>query len=225
MKLITRKFCLKNNTNSEDSNSGNSMEWLVSGVDFDTRTLELRSEINEMSASFIIRNLIKMNSISHDPITIYFSSPGGDVNQGLAIYDFIKSSPSQINIIASGQIMSMGFIIFLAGHNRIATPNTTFMMHSISYGNSDPKIVKHHEVDVNEAKRLNDVLLNIMGERTYRNKKYWYRTVILQDRFFNVTQAKELGIIKENPVVKKKVIKKTAKNVQKKRKKNVKKKV
>lgn len=223
MKLIVPKFSLKNNANSEENGSGNSMEWLMSGVDFEARTLELRSEINEISASFIIRNLIKMNSISHDPITLYFSSPGGDVNQGLAIYDFIRSSPSPVHIVASGQIMSMGFIIFLAGYNRIATPNTTFMMHSISYGNGDAKIVKHHEVEVNEAKRLNDVLLNIIGERTYRNKKYWYRTVILQDRFFNVAQAKELGIIKEGPAVKKKVTKKTAKKVVKKEKKNVRK--
>lgn len=219
MKLLAPKFSLKNNANSEENLSANSMEWLMSGVDFETRTLELRAEINELTASFVIRNLIKMNSISHDPITLYFSSPGGDVNQGLAIYDFIKNSPSPVNIVASGQIMSMGFIIFLAGHNRIATPNTTFMMHSISYGNGDAKIVKHHEVEVNEAKRLNDILLNIMGERTNRTKKYWYRTVILQDRFFDVSQAKELGIIKEIPATKKKKVtslKKVNKNVRKK---------
>lgn len=218
MKLLAPKFSLKNNANSEENLSANSMEWLMSGVDFETRTLELRAEINELTASFVIRNLIKMNSISHDPITLYFSSPGGDVNQGLAIYDFIKNSPSPVNIVASGQIMSMGFIIFLAGHNRIATPNTTFMMHSISYGNGDAKIVKHHEVEVNEAKRLNDILLNIMGERTNRTKKYWYRTVILQDRFFDVSQAKELGIIKEIPATKKKKVtslKKVKKNVKK----------
>ena len=211
MKLINpTKFILKKASDQEEQVEI-SLDWLLSGIDLVKRRIEIRSEVNEQFASIIFRALAQMEEISHDPITIEMSSPGGEVNQGLAIYDRITKSPCDIHIVASGQIMSMGFIIFLGGDTRTAYPNTSFMMHSISYAQGDnTKIVRHHEIDVMEAKRLNNVLLDIMADRTNRNRKYWYRTVLLADRYFTVPEAVELGIIKENNIVRRKV-KKNAK--------------
>ena len=84
---------------------------------------------------------------------------------------------------------------YLPGICRGLTANTTFMMHSLSDSMVDQKIVKHHEVEVAEAKRMNSVLQNIMAERTNRNKKYWYRTVSLSDKYFTVEEALEIGIM------------------------------
>lgn len=202
------KYILKK-ANSEEETVEVTLEWVMSGVDLERRRIEIRSEINEIVTSIITRALMQMSEISLEPITIFLSSPGGDVNQGLAIYDFIRACPCDVHIVASGQIMSMGFIIFLAGDTRVAMPNTRFMMHSLSYSPGEtPKIVRNHEIDVLEGKLLNNNMLEIMDERTNRNKRYWYRTVLLQDKYFGVAEAKELGIIKEKavkPVAKKKV--------------------
>lgn len=215
MKLIGRNFELKRASEDNEENEV-SMNWLMSGVDFQNRRIDIRSEINEVVAAIIIRAVTRMQELSSEPITINLSSPGGDVLEGLAIYDCLRESPCQIIIKASGKIMSMGFIIFLAGDVRLATPNTSFMMHSISYATGDSaKIVRHHEVDLIESKRLNNVLLEIMGSRTSRNKKWWYRTVILQDRYFSVAEAQEFGVLSLPKPVRKKPVRKV-KNVRKK---------
>lgn len=105
----------------------------------------------------------------------------------------------------------MGFMVFLAGDTRVALPNAVFMMHSLAYSLGDtPQIVKNHEIDVIQAKKMNNVMLEIMAERTNRNKKWWYRNILNNDKYFDVTEAIELGIIKP-PV--KKVVRKVKKNV------------
>lgn len=198
----------------EQEQTPDNLEYIISGIDIESRRIEFRGEVNEVMSSTIIRALLKMSQKSHEPIEIYLSSPGGDVYEGLAIYDAIMECPCDIHIIASGKIMSAAFIIFLAGDIRIAAFHTTFMMHSVSYdpGNG---IVKSHEVQVNEGKRINNVFLDIMAARTNRTKKFWYRTILNQDKYLNLQDAVEVGIIKER-ISNKKIIKKVVKkNVKK----------
>lgn len=169
------------------------LNWLINGVDVENRRIEMRGEVGEGMASYITRALIKLSEISHDPIEIYFSSPGGSVHQGLAIYDAITSCPCDIHMIASGEIMSMGFIIFLAGDKRLAAKHARFMMHSVSYGAEG--ITKDHEIQVNEAKLMNTTHLEILAKRTKRDKKYWYRSILSHDKYMGVEEAIALGVI------------------------------
>ncbi len=178
-----------------EENPQSDINFLVSGVDIDNRIIDIRSMIDENVASVVIRALMVMSTKSNEPINIMLSSAGGSVYDGMSIVDYLIACPCPIHIQGSGLIASMGFMIYLAGDVRTATPNTTFMMHSLSYSMVDQKIVKHHEVEVAEAKRMNSVLQNIMAERTNRNKKYWYRTVSLSDKYFTVEEALEIGIM------------------------------
>lgn len=169
------------------------LEWLMTGVDIENRRIEIRSEVNEAMASVIVRSLLKMSSINLEPIQIYLSSFGGDAYEGLAIYDALRACPCDIHIIASGKIMSAAFLVFLAGDVREASPSTTFMMHSASYVSDG--IVKNHEVQVNEGKRLNNMFLEIAQQRTKQNKKFWYRKILNQDYYFGVDEATQIGVL------------------------------
>lgn len=185
----------------------NHLNWLINGIDLESRRIELRGEVGDAMASFITRNLLKMSQMSNDPIEIYISSPGGSVSAGLAIYDAIRACPCDVHMIASGEIMSMGFIIFLAGKKRTAAPHTRFMMHSISYG-VDGTITKNHEIQVNEAKAMNNANLDIMAKRTKRDKKWWSRAILSHDKFLGVEEAITLGVVNalnqpQSPVIKK----------------------
>lgn len=201
-------------TEAEDSG----LEWLMSGVDIEARRIEIRSEVNEVLASIITRAVLKMESESLEPIIIHLSSFGGDAYESLAVYDLFRNSPCDIHVIASGKIMSAAFVIFLGGDIRTALPNTTFMMHSASYGAEGT--VKNHEVQVNEGKRLNNLFLDIASQRTKRPKKFWYRKILNTDYYLNAEEAKEVGLLTgpstQKPKVTKKVVKKVKKNVRKK---------
>lgn len=192
--------------------------WLQEGVDLECRRIEIREPITERTASKVIRTLIKLSDISNDPIELYLSSEGGDAYEGMAIYDAIRECVCDVHIVASGKIMSSAFIIYLAGDKRTAAPSTSFMIHSVSYGVEGP--VKEHEIQVKEAKGMNDKFLDIVTERTKPNRKWWYRHFMGQDKYFGVTQAKELGImtVPKITVPKKKVSRKGKQNVRRKTK-------
>lgn len=206
---------------TKDVRFDSAIQWLQLGIDLEARRIEINFEVSDVMASMIIRAILKMNDISHDPIELHLSSFGGSAYDGLAIYDAIRTSPSPVYVIANGKIMSAAFIIFLAGQVRAALPHTTFMMHSVSFG-SEGK-VKDQEIDVQEAKRLNNVFLDILQERTKRNKKWWYRNIVSHDKFFNVQDAVEAGVVNatfsspSKKVSKKKTSKKTTKKVSKKK--------
>lgn len=189
------------------------LNWLVNGVDFENRRIEIRGEVGEPMASYVTRALLKMSEKSLEPIELYLSSYGGDVYEGLAVYDALLACPCDIHMVASGKIMSAGFIIFLGGDKRTAAPHTSFMAHSVSY--SAEGTAKDHEIQVNEGKRINAIFTDIAAKRTKRDKKWWARSALTHDRFFGVDEAKQLGIINvqtlpenKKPVAKKKVVKK-----------------
>lgn len=194
------------------------LAWLTVGVDFENRKIQINHEVDENMASFIIRALIKLSELSNDPIELHFTSPGGEVYHGLAIYDAIRACPCDVHIIASGYAMSCGFIIFLAGDRRSALPNTRFMMHSVRFA-SDESNVKSQEISVSEAKQINELFLDIMTERTKRPKTWWRRMVVSHDKYFNVTEAKEIGLLTNAPV-ETLVKKKEKKNVKRKKARN-----
>ncbi len=75
----------------------------------------------------------------NDKITdVYINSLGGDVWEGLAIYNFLKEK--QINTHTNGVVASIASIIFLAGKKRTANQYDDFLIHlpySFAEGTSD----------------------------------------------------------------------------------------
>ncbi len=77
-----------------------------------------------------------VNAINqHDPTEIYYfiSSNGGDVDSGFTLYNFLISLQSKTTIIMHniGTIDSIANVIFVAGQNRYAAPNASFLYHGI----------------------------------------------------------------------------------------------
>lgn len=74
-----------------------------------------------------------------DDITdVYVNSLGGDVWEGIAIYNFLKER--QITTHTNGVVASISSIIFLAGKERIVNQWDDFLIHlpfSFGWGNSD----------------------------------------------------------------------------------------
>jgi len=65
-------------------------------------------------------------------LTIYINSEGGDTYAMLKIYDHIRNSPLFIVTIVAGCASSAGFIIFMAGDQRIMFPNAFLGFHAPS---------------------------------------------------------------------------------------------
>ena len=129
------------------------------------RIIFISGEINDTVANSVIAELLYLDSLSHDDISIYINSFGGSVYAGLSIYDTIKhlqNNNIEINTYAAGFCASMAAVLLISGTNRYSLPNSTIMFHSVS-SNTNGKL-NDMIVDVKETERLQNILNKIILE-------------------------------------------------------------
>lgn len=147
-------------------------------------------------AQWAAENKLSPMPVSLTPIEFYLSTCGGSCYDGLTLYDVIESSQTPVEIICTGEIMSMGVIVALGAKVRKAYKNTTFMIHQVnglSFG-----ALRDMQDTVAEATRINEMLFRIIQTKTHiteaqlhdvlESKKDWYLTA---------KEALDLGILTE----------------------------
>jgi ATP-dependent Clp protease protease subunit len=67
-------------------------------------------------------------------LQILFSSAGGAVDEGFALYNFLRALPLKLTMHAIGYVDSIALVVFLAGEERFCTQDSTFMFHDFSWG-------------------------------------------------------------------------------------------
>lgn len=104
--------------------------------DLKQRKLFLNVDIEQFSVFDIAKHILQFNKEDRDiapderePIYLYITSNGGEVDSGFELIDIILSSKTPVYTINLGYQYSMGFLIGLAGHKRFATKNAKFLMH------------------------------------------------------------------------------------------------
>ncbi len=70
------------------------------------------------------------NQAGFDEIKLHIHSEGGDVTEGFAIHDFLKSQGKPITTIVEGMCASIATVVALAGDTRQMTSNSTFFIHN-----------------------------------------------------------------------------------------------
>ena len=73
-------------------------------------------------------------------INVYINSYGGELSEGLAIYNALKQHEATVNTYCMGFACSSASLIFMSGDNRYMSSSSMLMIHnaiSSCYGNSD----------------------------------------------------------------------------------------
>ena len=133
------------------------------------RIITLFGEINEELSKKMIKELIKLDNISHKTITILINSPGGDCTEGLAIVDAIKMSASPIQTVITGMSASMAGIISVCGDIRMITKNAFWMAHPMAGGTYDYK--QHVKDYIGFLERLDKKMSIILKQHTKLTKE------------------------------------------------------
>lgn len=96
----------------------------------------LMEDISLQSCKSTIEWIVEANFAEEKPesLNLMICSPGGDLHAAFALIDVMKGSKIPVNTIGLGEIASAGLLIFLAGSNRILTPNTAILSHQYSWG-------------------------------------------------------------------------------------------
>jgi len=105
------------------------------------------------------------------PILIHMHTIGGNWEDGLAIYDIIKScTDTHITTIAYAHARSMSSIIFQAADTRIFMPNSVWLMHMGETGFEGQ--AQSFEAEAEWAKKDHDRMLDIYVESAHGSRAY-----------------------------------------------------
>ncbi len=114
----------------EKSNDGEKAYDLYSRLLKD-RIILLGDEIDDNNANIIIAELLYLDSLNHEDISLYINSPGGSVTSGMAIYDTMNLVKSDVSTICVGMSASMAAFLLSCGTKgkRYILPNAEVMIH------------------------------------------------------------------------------------------------
>lgn len=102
----------------------------------ENRTILIYGGIDQDLAKEVTSQLLLLESLSDEPITIFINSQGGHVEAGDTIHDMIKFVKPEVKVIGTGWVASAGITIYLAAQakNRYSLPNTRYMIHQPAGG-------------------------------------------------------------------------------------------
>lgn len=160
----------------------------------ENRIIIINNEINNITAMNAIKELLYLDYLNNQDITIYLNSPGGSVSDGLAIIDTFNLIKSDVSTIAVGICASMAALILSAGTKgkRFILPNANVMIHQPSgeaYGKADDI-----EVIADRIVEIRATIIDILAKNTNRNKKQ-IKADITKDYYMNAFKAIEYGIV------------------------------
>lgn len=131
------------------------------------RLIFLGSAIDEHVANLVIAQLLHLESADPDKeINLYINSPGGNVTDGLAIYDTMQFIKPPVSTICIGQCASMAAVLLAAGApgKRYALPHSRVLIHQ-PWGGTQGQVTDI-EIQAKEMLRMRSQLDEILAKHT-----------------------------------------------------------
>lgn len=164
------------------------------------RIIYLGTEIYDDIANTINAQLLYLDSVSDEPISIYINSPGGDVYSGLAIYDTMQLINSPVHTVVTGLAASMAFVIAVSGDKRSALPNSRLMQHqplsAMGWSQATDIAIENKEIQT-----IKNDLIEIIAKHTGQ-KVSKVRKDCERDYWMKASEALKYGAIDEIKVKK-----------------------
>jgi len=161
----------------------------------ENRVIFLVGEINHVSATGVMMRLLYLqNQKKEMDISLYINSPGGGVDDTLAIYDTMQYLSCEVATYCVGRAQSGGAVILAAGAKgkRYLLPHARVMIHQ-PYGGvtGQASDVEIQAEEILKAKsQLNEILAHHTGKTPQQVEEDSER-----DRFFSAQEAKEYGLV------------------------------
>lgn len=158
------------------------------------RIIILTDEINDNNANIVVAQLLYLDSINHDDISLYINSPGGSITAGMAIYDTMNFIKSDVSTICIGMCASMAAFLLSSGKKgkRYALPNSEVMIHQ-PLGGAQGQATEI-KIAAERILKLKEKLNRLLSSQTGKDLK----TIELdteRDHFLDADEALEYGLI------------------------------
>lgn len=157
------------------------------------------ADISQKTTESLLAVLANCASQNVETVYLALSTPGGDVNHGITLFNVMRGLPFELITHNVGNVDSIGNVIFLAGSKRYATSNSTFMFHGVGFNMANQTIrleLKNVQEMIDNIHSNHGRIGNVLEERTKLSKatvKKLFREAQTKDAAFAV----EGGIVHE----------------------------
>jgi ATP-dependent Clp protease protease subunit len=167
------------------------------------RIIWVAGPVNDDMSTIVQAQLMFLDSVDSNDITMHIDSPGGSVKSGLSMVDVMEYISADIRTVNTGMAASMGSILLGAGTKgkRSSLRFSRVMLHQSSggfYGN-----IQDAEIDMKEWKEVNETLFKLLGEYCDKDPKQVKKDAA-RDFWLSADEAVKYGIIDEIVANKKK---------------------
>ena len=172
-------------------------EMTIDDMLLENRVVFLVGEINHATATGVIMRLLYLQSQKADvDINLYINSPGGAVDDTLAIYDTMQFLKCNVATYCIGKAMSGGAIVLASGAKgkRYILPHAKVMIHQPFggiFGQTTDVQIQAEEI-LKSKKQINELLSRHTGQTVERIEEDSER-----DKFFSAQEAKDYGLVDE----------------------------
>jgi len=163
----------------------------------ENRIIFLIGEISYARAAEVIMKMLYLDNLKgQTEISLYINSPGGSVDDTMAIYDTMCFVGSPVSTYCVGRAQSGAAIILAAGEkgHRYSLPHAKLMLHQPWGGvTGQAADIEIQAREILKAKKMiNELLAHHTGQSVERIAEETER-----DRYMGPEEAKEYGLIDE----------------------------
>ena len=158
------------------------------------RIIMLSGEIDDNLANSVVAQLLYLDSVNHDTISLYINSPGGSITAGMAIYDTMNYVKSNVSTICIGMSASMAAFLLSCGQKglRYALPNSEVMIHQ-PLGGAQGQATEI-KIAAERILKLKEKINRILSENTGQDLEK-IQNDTERDYFLSADEALDYGLI------------------------------
>ena len=158
------------------------------------RIIMLCGEIDDNVSNIVVAQLLYLDSIGHDDISLYINSNGGSITAGMAIYDTMNYIKSDVSTICIGMAASMAALLLSSGKKgkRASLKNNEVMIHQPLGGASGQ--ATEIKIAADRILKIRDKMNRILALNT-NNSITKIKKDTERDNFMSSDEALSYGII------------------------------
>lgn len=135
-----------------------------------------------------------LNDIDRDRISLHLNTPGGEIFDGLAIYNALRSHRAQVTVHVDALAASIGSVIAMGGDHRVMARQSQMMIHDghgICVGNAADMRELADLLD-----RTSDDIASVYADRAGGSTKQW-RDRMRAETWYSAKEAVAAGLADE----------------------------
>jgi ATP-dependent Clp protease protease subunit len=158
------------------------------------RIISLPGMLDDQYSELLKNEILILDAINKEPITLYINSLGGYVESGLALYDIMNFVESPISTVCYGTAASMAAVILASGEKgmRYISPHSHTMIHQATgqISGSPEEIKLYHK----KIRKSQNILSKILAKHTGKTKRQIKQDIELE-KWFDAKQSVKYGLV------------------------------